>query len=226
MITNKDYIKIVTEQPWQEMEDHFEDLPKAEVKPICQLDINTYDWIKYTIDNVDQSQHKWEMAKSHYTGLANKWAEVNNIVGRNKQNTYELNYGMNGNTNEELKELLGEDNIKKLNVDPSSILIRLIVKMPGHGIAWHHDDAGSYAMKFPHLGLSGSNKRNDKGELKRLWWSIDEWRDGHAMQISKTVLTHWKAGEVFDIPFGQGHASSNFGYRPQYTVSFTGLVYD
>ena len=46
MITNKDYIKIVTEQPWQEMEDHFEDLPKAEVKPICQLDINTYDWIK------------------------------------------------------------------------------------------------------------------------------------------------------------------------------------
>jgi len=222
----QDYIELIDTQPWQEMQEHFDLLGAVDVNPIAQLDINIKDWIKFTVDNFDDAQQKWEEPKSHYTGKTNQWASINNLLGRNKHNSFELNYGMLGNTNEQLKELLGKDNIKKLNVDPSSILIRLIVKMPGHGIAWHHDDAGSYRVKFSHLNLDAVNKRNAHGELKRLWWSVDNWCDGHAFQISKTVLTHWKSGQVYHIPWGQGHASTNFGYCPQYTVSFTGLVYD
>ena len=45
-------------------------------------------------------------------------------------------------------------------------------------------------------------------------------------QISKTVLSNWKKGEVYQIPFGVGHASGNFGYTPQYTVSFTAVIKD
>ena len=97
------------------------------------------------------------------------------------------------------------------------MLLRLLVKMPGHGIAWHHDDLGNYGKKFPDV---------DHTKLKRLWFSIQDWKDGHAFQISKTMLSHWKAGDVYHIPFGQGHASSNFGYCPQYTVSFTGIIND
>ena len=46
------------------------------------------------------------------------------------------------------------------------------------------------------------------------------------MQISKTVLTNWNKGSVYEIPFGLGHASSNFGFTPQYTISFTGVIND
>ena len=226
MLTKEHYHKLITEQPWIKMQQHFDSLGTVAVDPIAQLNINTNDWIQFTIDNFDKAQQKWEQPKSHYTGQSNEWASINNLLGRNKHNTFELNYGMLEDSNEQLKDLLGKENIQKLNVDPSSILMRLIVKMPGHGIAWHQDDASSYRIKFPHLNLDGFNKKNEHGELKRLWWSVDSWRDGHAFQISKTVLTHWRAGEVYHIPWGQGHASTNFGYCPQYTVSFTGLIYD
>ena len=211
----KNYASIITEKPWKEMQDHFNNIPSVEVKPIQQISIDTDDWIKFTIDNFDLAQQKWECPKEHYSNEANQWAEINNRVGRNKHNTFELNYGMNGNTNEKLKELLGEENMDILGVDPDSVLMRFIVKLPGHGIAWHKDDASSYAKKFGVADLS---------KLKRLWFSIADWQDGHVFQISKTILSHWKKGSVYEIPFGVGHASSNFGYSPQYTVSFTGIL--
>ena len=213
----EEYVSLLEEKPWQEMEEYFNRLPVAEIKSITTLDINTQDWIQFTVDNFDLAQQKWEVPKEHYSEIANKWATINNKIGRDKHNTFELNFGMNADTNAQLKEILGDKNISKLNADPDSVLIRLIVKLPGHGVAWHLDDAKSYALKF---------EQKNNASIKRLWWSIDEWKDGHAMQISKTVLTHYNKGEVFEIPIGLGHASSNFGYCPQYTVSFTGNIND
>ena len=212
-----DYQNIIENKPWREMEEHFSKLPIAKVEPIAHININTEEWIQFTLDNFELAQQKWESPKAHYTDSSNKWANVNNYLGRNEHNTFELNYGMNGDSNEKLKALLGSDNIKKLKADPDSILMRFIVKMPGHGIAWHQDDAGSYKKKFPDADIN---------KLKRLWFSIQDWKDGHAFQISKTVLHNWTKGDVYNIPFGLGHASSNFGYSPQYTVSFTGIIND
>jgi hypothetical protein len=211
----KDYVDLCTEKPWKEMEDHFHKLPAVKVEPIKQISIDTEEWIQFTMDQFDLAQQKWECPKPHYTDDSNRWAGINNRLGRNRDNTFELNYGMIGDTNEKLKKLLGYENIDRLEMDPDSVLMRLIVKLPGHGIAWHKDDASSYAKKFGDADLT---------QLKRLWFSIDDWKDGHAFQISKTVLTHWKKGSVYEIPFGVGHASSNFGYCPQYTVSFTGIT--
>jgi len=213
----EDYKKIIEEKPWQEMEQYFNDLPVAQVPILHTLDIDTQEWIDFTVENFELAQQKWESPKEHYSEYSNKWASVNNQLGRNEHNTFELNYGMLGDSNEKLKALLGDENIKKLKADPDSILMRFIVKMPGHGIAWHLDDAGSYKKKFPNADIS---------KLKRLWFPVQDWKDGHAFQISKTVITNWKAGQVHQIPFGLGHASSNFGYVPQYTVSFTGVIDD
>ena len=213
----EDYKKIIEEKPWQEMEQYFNDLPVAEVPVLHTLDIDTQEWIDFTVENFELAQQKWESPKEHYSEYSNKWASVNNQLGRNEHNTFELNYGMLGDSNEELKTLLGDENIKKLKADPDSILMRFIVKMPGHGIAWHLDDAGSYKTKFPNT---------DTSKLKRLWFPVQDWKDGHVFQISKTMITNWKAGQVHNIPFGLGHASSNFGYAPQYTVSFTGVIDD
>lgn len=199
------------------MEQYFNALPVADVPVLHNLDIDTQKWIDFTLENFELAQQKWESPKEHYSEYSNKWALVNNQLGRNRHNTFELNYGILGDSNEKLKVLLGDRNIKKLNADPDSILMRLIVKMPGHGIAWHLDDAGSYKTKFPNA---------DTSKLKRLWFPVQDWKDGHAFQISKTVITNWKSGQVHHIPFGMGHASSNFGYAPQYTVSFTGVIDD
>ena len=211
------YEKLLENQPWQETETHFDTLPVAKVEPIAQIKIETEDWIRFTVDNFDLAQQKWESPKEHYTEYSNKWATINNDLGRNEHNTFELNYGINGDSNDKLKNLLGEANIRTLKADPDTILMRFIVKMPGHGIAWHQDDAGSYQKKFPNADIN---------KLKRLWFSIQDWKDGHAFQISKTVISNWSKGAVYHIPFGVGHASSNFGYVPQYTVSFTGVIND
>ena len=211
------YKKLIDTKPWEKVEKHFDSLPVADVNLITTLDIKTQDWIQFTLDHFRDVQQKWEKPKEHYAEFSNELASVNNLLGRNEHNTHELNYGMNGDTNQALKELLGEDNIARLNVNPDSVLIRFIVKLPGHGIAWHYDDAGSYKKKFSEFNLD---------RLKRLWFPVQDWKDGHAFQISKTVLTHWKAGDVYEIPFGLGHASSNFGLNQQYTVSFTGVLND
>tara|TARA_B110000977_G_scaffold144763_1_gene183726 strand:+ start:423 stop:1127 length:705 start_codon:yes stop_codon:yes gene_type:complete len=224
MLKNE-YQKLLENKPWYEMEKHFDNLPVAEINPITQLDINTDSWTQFTLDNFDLAQQKWEIPKKHYTENSNKWATINNDMGRNEHNTFELNYGMNGDCNEKLKTLLGAENIEKLKADPDTILMRLIVKMPGHGIAWHQDDAGSYGKFFPNVKLN-KDMCTEKGQLKRLWFSTQEWKDGHAFQISKTVLSNWNKGAVYHIPFGLGHASSNFGYSPQYTVSFTAVIND
>tara|TARA_A100001011_G_C14288155_1_gene834828 strand:- start:1292 stop:1942 length:651 start_codon:yes stop_codon:yes gene_type:complete len=212
-----EYIDLVTNKPWQDIEDYCDAQPVANIVPITQLDIDSKQWIDFTKENFDHAQQKWSQEWDHYSDDGNKWVHINSVLGRNKHNTFELNYGIEGGTNEKMKVLLGDENMKRLKADPDTVLMRLIVKFPGHGVAWHKDDAGSYTAKFPDV---------DRTKLKRLWFSVDDWKDGHAIQISKTVLTNYNKGQVYDIPFGLGHASSNFGYSPQYTVSFTAIIND
>ena len=59
----QDYIDLLKDKPWQEMEDYFDKLPKAEVKKITTLDIDTDKWIQFTIDNFADAQQKWEEPK-------------------------------------------------------------------------------------------------------------------------------------------------------------------
>lgn len=224
-ITVDQYIKLVEEKPWNKIKKVFEDVNTIEITKQKQIDINAHDWIQFTLDNINNVQEKFETPKDHYSKISNTLAAINNQLGRDKGNTSEFNYGMLGNTNEKLLELLGKKNIEKLGLHYNYILIRLIVKMPGHGIAWHIDDAGSYTMKFPDLQFN-DDKKCKYGRAVRYWFPVCDWEDGHAMQISNTMITHWKSGDTYIIPWGQGHASSNFGYVPQYTVSLTGVIDD
>ena len=209
------YEKLIQDKPWTEMSTYFDNLEPTDVSKVNHLDIDPEQWIKFTVDEFDLAQQEWEQPRTHYTGLEKKWAEINNLVGRNRGNSFELNYGRNGDTNYKLKEILGMKNIKRLNALPDTVFMRLLVKMPGHGIAWHHDGNGTYKKMFPDV---------DHSKVKRFWFSVQDWKDGHAFQVSKTVLTHWQKGDVYNIPFGIGHASTNFGYIPQYTVSFTAII--
>ena len=67
-----EYQNIIENKPWKEMEEHFDKLPVAEVQPIANIKINTEDWIKFTVDNFDLAQQKWEVPKDHYSEMGKK----------------------------------------------------------------------------------------------------------------------------------------------------------
>jgi len=199
-----------------EMGWYFRELKYHIPKKVCDIDIISNDWIDFTCSHFDLAQHKIEQPREHYDKEANWLATCNQIMGRNSGNTQELNFGLNSNTNDLLCDMLGNDNIKKMGLQREGLLLRLIVNTPGHGIAWHEDGASSYRKKFPHL----------VGDIKRLWFPVIDWKDGHVFQIGSEVLSKWKSGNVWHIPWGVPHGSSNFGYTIKYTCSVTGVIDD
>jgi hypothetical protein len=212
-----EYEKLLKDRPWEQIESFFGNKSDHTPELVTQININPQDWQQFTVDNWENVQIKWEYEKPFYTEEENWLVSMNELMGRNKGNTCEYNFGMNGDTNEKLVALLGDDNIKKLGLIKESILIRLILHSPGHGAAWHKDNpANSYRLKFPDLD-------HDKNEIVRYWFSAIDWKNGQVFQIGNKVLSHWKAGDVYQIPFGVPHASMNFGYNFKYTIALTGM---
>jgi|TARA_R110002153_G_scaffold3244_20_gene15998 hypothetical protein len=222
-LINFKYVDIVSKKPWNKVKEVFKYTPRIYVPCFTNLSIHPEDWVKFSVDNIDLAKQQWYDVKSHYTGPANALARVLNDLGRDEGNTTNINYGTEGNTNDMLLELLGEDNISNLGLLKDTILIKLLVKMPGHGFPWHFDDAASYSTHFPELEVD-EDKNCNLGKVVRYWFPVSDWSDGHVLQISDTMLHHWNAGDTYILPWGQGHASSNFGYTPMYTVSLTGVV--
>jgi hypothetical protein len=210
------YINLLSDAPWDRIDEYYGDKDRVPASYITKIDIDSDAWTQYTVDRFDLAQQKWEYPKEHYSAEENKIADINNQVGRNEHNSFELNYGVNGNTNQELVAMLGEENIERMGIEPEGILIRLIVNMPGHGVAWHHDAASSYFTKI-YPDYTGT-----LDDLTRLWFSVVPWYNGHVFQIGSSMLHNWSAGDVWHIPWGVPHGSINFGYNIKYTVSLTG----
>ena len=209
------YVDLLSDAPWDRIDDFYVNKDQVSAPYITKINIDSNAWTQYTVDNFNLAQQKWEKPKKHYAEEEKIIASVNNKLGRNEHNSFELNYGINGNTNQELVEMLGAENIERLGIQPEGILIRLIVNMPGHGVAWHHDAANSYFNKF-------SDFDGTLDDLVRLWFSVVPGENGHVFQIGSSMLYDWQAGDVWNIPWGVPHGSINFGYKIKYTVSLTG----
>ena len=217
MITKDYYTTLVRQKKWEVFDKYFEGRPEYNASKLCSLSINPDDWVQFSINNFHNAQIKHECPKEYYSPGTNMLAEVSNQLGRDAGNSTDINFGVFGDTNEQLIELLGDDNINTLGVSKENLLVRLVVKLPGHGMAWHEDSADSYFnVKFKGISV-------DRTKLVRLWFPVADWQNGHVIQIGNSVLHHWAAGDVYQIPFGIGHASHNFGYHINYTVALTGL---
>ena len=212
----QDYINILEERLCDKVDDFFGDKNNVIVSQVNHIDLNPADWVQFTVDNFDLADQNYEEPKPHYTEENNWLSIVNNKLGRNRHNSFELNYGKQDDTNQKLIALLGEENIDKLDIERDYILLRLLVNMPGNGVPWHEDAAESYLRRFPQV--------SSLNECTRLWFPVIDWCNGHAFQIGNSVLTHWSAGDVWNIPWGVPHASTNFGYNIKYTVSLTGKL--
>jgi len=225
-MNKQDYKKLIEEKPWTWAKQHFDGLDKFVPTKLAQCDINQEEWIKFTVDNFDLAHQNHEVPKPHYNEFANKMATLNNDLGRNIHNSFELNYGVEADTNAKMIEMFGAKNRELLKLRPDYLFFRLLVKLPGHGVAWHVDHIGRYTLRFKDELQIDSNQRCQLGQIVRLWFPITDWDNGHMFQISETVLTNWQPGDTYQIPFGMGHCSSNAGYVPQMTISLTGIIAD
>lgn len=217
--------KLLINKPWTKAKQRFDAMDTYDPKVIETLDIDEKEWLQFCIDHYDLAEHHWEVSKPHYSGDSKALVDVNVSLGRNKFNSYELNWGKIGDSNKILIDMIGKNNFDKLNFHPKYILVRLLIKLPGQGVPWHVDDAGSFLKLFPDLKITNFPK-TQQGRIVRYWFPVTDWQDGHMFQISKTILWKYKKGQVFDIPIGQGHASANAGLTPQYSVSLTGIIDD
>jgi len=221
----KYYEKLINERPWQWVNEHFKSLRKFVPSKIAMCKINPQDWIDFTVKYFHLAQQNTEIPKPHYDPFAKKLATLNNTVGRNEHNTFELSYGYDGNANELMIEMFGKENLELLNLRSDYLVLRLLVKMPGHGVAWHVDHLKSYTKKFKNqLKIDPETFKCQYGQIARLWLPVTNWENGHIFQISETILSNWRAGDVYHIPFGLGHCSGNAGYVPQYSLAITGVI--
>lgn len=227
-MANSDYKKLITEKPWLWAKEHWDKLDTYVPTKVVKLDIDPEEWIKFTVDNFDLAYLDHEAPKPHYDEFSNKITTLNVKMGMNINTTFALLYGVDSKTKEKVLEMLGESNLKLLNLRPDYLFLKLIVKMPGHSTAWHADSLGRYIERFKDdLQIDKIDKYThmcQHGQIVRFWFPVTDWDNGHTLQISKTSITNWKAGDVYSIPFGIGHCSSNAGYVPQLTVSLTGIV--
>lgn len=210
-----EYVNYWSEKLWESIDNLYTNQKSEELIQLPSIKINHSDFIDYSISHFDLAQQDWEQQKEYYSEEGNKKALLNTSLGYGKHNSFVLNYGKEGNSNDQLKHLFGISNFETLNLLPETVLMRLIVKFPGHGFPYHVDDASSYHKRF---------SSNLVKKAKRIWIPISPWADGHMFQISDKVITHWKSGDVYQIPWGVPHLGVNYGLKPQITLNITGCT--
>lgn len=216
-MNKQDYVNLLHSKPWVEIDQHFGNMNLIEPQYVTKIDVDSQQWIDFSVDYFNDALQMWEEPRPHYDQISKWLAEKNVELGRGEGNSFELNYGINGSSGEVLKELLGSSNIDQLGLCNENLLVRLIVNLPGNGVAWHFDSAGRYKQKYNNVDF-------EKNTVVRYWFSVTDWCYGQVFQIGPRVLSHWQSGDVWHIPFGVPHGSMNFGYNIKYTVAITGTI--
>lgn len=207
-----DYIKYWDIRPWSLVENLHGQYEKVPLIKLPQVKIDFDQYVSFTKDYFDDVEQDYERDR-FYNEKNSLFYRANIMLGYNKENTFVLNYGKKGKTNEVLKTIFGDSNLETLSLIKDTVLMRLIVKFPGHGFCWHIDEGNSYQQLFPQY----------KDKAVRLWMPLSDWDNGHYFQISDTVIHHWEPGQTYQIPWGVPHLGVNFGFRPQFTLNITAI---
>ena len=198
--------------------------PNIPRTPIVNVDVNCQKFIEYALANKETCQIKSYEPRPSMRDVSNFEIGLALNIGRHSGNTLEFNWGMFGNTNEEIKNLINQDQLVKIGYIPDTVSARLLIYLPGHGIPWHRDLLDSWDLKFKHLNFDISTFRCDLGEVRRRVLMVSDWHWGHMLQLNNSVITHWNSGDVYDIPIGEWHLGINAGVMPKVSISLTGAI--
>lgn len=133
-------------------------------------------------------------------------------LGYSKHNTTELNWGIEPEHNEILKNFLGDQALSVLNLEQDSMLVRLLRYDPGHCIPLHTDSYDGFKKLY-----------GDKAAIKRYFIAVSPWDWGHFLQVHDNMIHHWEPGYCVEVPNESFHLSGNCGISPKYTLTVTGF---
>jgi hypothetical protein len=91
-----------------------------------------------------------------------------------------------------------------------------IYKMsPGEIIPWHRDLFKKYIE---------IHKIKEEQKIVRSIVFIDDWKEGHYIEIDRTPIVNWKKGDFVMWKFNTPHIATNNGYEDRYTLQLTGYT--
>ena len=200
-----------------------------DAKPFTRLDINEKDFFDYMRDNKDTCQKKFYERRPYHNGRSELTENFPMKCGYNSGNTVEYNWGLYGNSNEEIKSMLGTRRVweDKIGIDYDTALIRLLCYMPGQILPWHVDNLGNWCRNNKQLNPDIDTRMCDLGPIRRYLVMITDWHWGHVIQFENSYFPNYKSGDVFDLPIPRPHCSANMGMRIKLTCSISGAqTYD
>lgn len=114
--------------------------------------------------------------------------------------------------------LHGNDLIKKYieaRLDSSMLAEQQINK---EIVKWNIQKQIPGRFTIPHYDLYHSVKTHTREQIVRFWIPLEDAKFGHALFVDNTVLTDFKAGEMYDWDIEDLHAAVNVGFDPRYTL--------
>ena len=175
-------------------------------------------------ENRHTCQKRYYEARPYHNGRSELTENFPMKVGYNARNTVEYNWGLYGDSNQKVKDLLGTRKVweEQIGIDYDTALIRLLAYMPGMILPWHVDNLGNWCRNNKHLNPDIDTQMCDLGPIKRYLVAITDWHWGHVIQFQNSYFPNYKSGEVFDLPIPQPHCSANMGMRMKVTCSISG----
>jgi len=189
------------------LDDHL-DISELEM----HVDIDYKKIISWAQDNVSRATIKDYKPRPFVPADSLRQSVMTQYLGYNEHNTLEINWGIEPEDDQALKDMCGDDFFDAVNLTKETCLVRLLRYDPGTGIPIHTDSYNGFKTRF------------GEGKVKRYFVAISPWDWGHFLQVHDNMLHHWKPGYTVEIPNDVFHLSANFGINPKYTLTVTGFV--
>jgi len=209
------------------------------------LESDITEWVRR---NPGLCNRKWYESKGFTNLDAAKHQSLPGDIGYNERNVGEYCFGIKGDSDFQLKELLGgQKAFDAIQMKMDNSLIRLLVYMPGNVIPYHLDNYVNWGETFEHLnpkinrspGIIAALKDPafdrftfhehstcDEGKVVRHLVNMTDWKWGQTIMIENTHFPRWKAGDIFNIPANIYHLSMNAGIELKMTMIITGVEAD
>jgi hypothetical protein len=179
-----------------------------------EIPINHEAMISWAEENEHRATVKDYKPRPFVSEQSLREAVLTQELGYNKYNTTEINWGIEVQDDAILKDMLGDEAFKIMNLEKDTCLVRLLRYDPGHCIPLHTDSYNGFKDRF------------GEGKVKRFFVAVSPWDWGHFLQVHDNMIHHWKPGYAVDIPNRVFHVSGNCGINPKYTLTITGFVND
>lgn len=184
---------------------------KMPLEKHCTLDIDNKVFYDYMYENWTTCNCQPYDVRPNMDDLSNKQMSIARELGYHSGNTLKRDWGRHPEENLALCEMLGNDNIKLLGIDPNRTLIRLLCYMPGNFLPVHVDGTEAWQQYYKTTDVP-----------KRFSVLVNDWSWGQFLQIHNNVLTNWNVGDTYVINKGVWHCSGNAGILPKVTLTITG----